>query len=276
MLSVENMAQRSVDKDSSNGTSSQRPRTKDVTGRFLRASSSLPTGRLVKEETLSLFDTVQALEIMDPKMDAGFLGPGETLKDQYDIGRDLLPEEVLGIMDQMLCYQMAWHQGYALSQNLFSSLYIDHILSAKRDLGTAPTLCNVETGKQPNELTQVVLLAFCITVIKSCDICIEIVGNQQYYEEEDFNTQTFGRDLLQDFDDFNYFALLENAYIWLARQHEKGLIEKAMSNAMRARLVVNLRMLDSIFPISPDFPILVATKHSSSNSQHLALNLIRK
>ncbi len=43
---------------------------------------------------------------MDPKMDSGYLEPGETLEDQYDVFRHLLPEEVIGVMDQMLCYEV--------------------------------------------------------------------------------------------------------------------------------------------------------------------------
>lgn len=45
---------------------------------------------------------------MDPKMDTGFLAEGETLDDDYDVGRDLLPEEVLGIIDQLLCLEVGW------------------------------------------------------------------------------------------------------------------------------------------------------------------------
>ena len=39
-------------------------------------------------------------------MDSGYLEPGETLDDEYDISRDLLPEEVVGIMDQILCHEV--------------------------------------------------------------------------------------------------------------------------------------------------------------------------
>jgi len=46
---------------------------------------------------------------MDPKMDSGYLEPGETLEDQYDVSRHLLPEEVIGVMDQMLCYEVGVH-----------------------------------------------------------------------------------------------------------------------------------------------------------------------
>ena len=43
---------------------------------------------------------------MDPKMDSGYLAEGEALEDDYDVLGNLLPEEVIGIMDQMLCYEV--------------------------------------------------------------------------------------------------------------------------------------------------------------------------
>lgn len=39
-------------------------------------------------------------------MDSGYLAPGETLDDDYDVLGQLLPEEVIGIMDQLLCYEV--------------------------------------------------------------------------------------------------------------------------------------------------------------------------
>jgi len=47
---------------------------------------------------------------MDSKMDSGYLDPGENhakaLEDDYDVMRELLPEEVVGIMDQLLCHEV--------------------------------------------------------------------------------------------------------------------------------------------------------------------------
>lgn len=39
-------------------------------------------------------------------MDSGYLAPGETLDDDYDVLRDLQPEEVIGIMDQLICFEV--------------------------------------------------------------------------------------------------------------------------------------------------------------------------
>lgn len=43
-------------------------------------------------------------------MDSGYLGPGENhaqaLEDDYDVTRELAPEEVVGIMDELLCHEV--------------------------------------------------------------------------------------------------------------------------------------------------------------------------
>ena len=43
---------------------------------------------------------------MDPKMDTGYLTEDETMDDDYDVTRNLLPEELLGIIDQLLCLEV--------------------------------------------------------------------------------------------------------------------------------------------------------------------------
>jgi N-alpha-acetyltransferase 35, NatC auxiliary subunit len=47
------------------------------------------------------------VQIMDSKMDSGHLDPGETLEDEYDVLQSMLPEEVIGIMDQILCHEVS-------------------------------------------------------------------------------------------------------------------------------------------------------------------------
>lgn len=39
-------------------------------------------------------------------MDSGFLTSGESVEHDYDVLRKLLPEEVIGIMDQLLCFEV--------------------------------------------------------------------------------------------------------------------------------------------------------------------------
>ena len=44
---------------------------------------------------------------MDPKMDTGFLKPGETMEDYYDVSTRIQPESCLGVMDELLCLEVS-------------------------------------------------------------------------------------------------------------------------------------------------------------------------
>lgn len=46
---------------------------------------------------------------MDPKMDSGLLPSGESVEHDYDVLKELLPGEVIGIMDQILCFEVCFH-----------------------------------------------------------------------------------------------------------------------------------------------------------------------
>lgn len=43
---------------------------------------------------------------MDPKMDSACNDPHDEAVELYDVRRELLPYEVLGIMDQLLCHEV--------------------------------------------------------------------------------------------------------------------------------------------------------------------------
>ena len=58
-------------------------------------------------------------------MDSGYLAPGETFQDEYDVIRTLLPEEVIGIMDQLLCHEVRYQP---LPLNVTKSLGTDLII----------------------------------------------------------------------------------------------------------------------------------------------------
>jgi hypothetical protein len=131
---------------------------------------------------------------MDSKMDSGFLQPGETLEDDYDTLAPLLPEELIGIMDQLLCHEMAWHSGYPLSQTLFTSVYIDKLLWPDIQVLEQAQFHRGELSdaQRPGPLLQV-LRAYCLALIKGCDFVIAKITGRDYFEEEDFCTHTYNR-----------------------------------------------------------------------------------
>ena len=48
-------------------------------------------------------------------MDNGYLAPGETLEDEYDVVRPLLPHEIIGIMDRLLCHEVKFSPTHTIS-----------------------------------------------------------------------------------------------------------------------------------------------------------------
>ena len=52
---------------------------------------------------------------MDPKLDSGYLAPGESLESEYDVLRPLSAEECIGVMDQLLCQEVCDHASMAYS-----------------------------------------------------------------------------------------------------------------------------------------------------------------
>ncbi|KAK4095167.1 hypothetical protein PCL_09195 [Purpureocillium lilacinum] len=100
----------------------------DITQKFAQAAKTLAPGELVKDGFFTLFESVSALEIMDPKMDSGCVKPGDEFEELFDVSRALDPQEVLGVMDQLLCHEMSWHMGYPLAQTILTSVYVEALL----------------------------------------------------------------------------------------------------------------------------------------------------
>lgn len=217
---------------------------KDVTKEFAIAASQLKPGELVKDDFFTLFEAVGALEIMDPKMDSGFIPPDEETGLDLFQSRKLIESEALWIMDQMLCLEITWLDGYPLSQTIFTSLHIDRILSPDRgkdDLwrgGSNPIL----PWEQRDLLVDNILLAYSIATIKSCQLASFLVQSQTYYEEEDFVTHLFGRELLPEVGSNAALDLMKDALFWI-RQH---LGDTEMSQALMERCHFRLLLLQTL------------------------------
>ncbi|KAK4226484.1 putative MAK10 subunit [Podospora fimiseda] len=170
----------------------------DITEKFRIAAQTLEPGELVKDGHFTLFESVGALEIMDPKMDSGFLAPGESLDEDYDVTRPLLPREVIGIIDRLLSLEMAWHLGHPLSQTLLTNVYIERMLNPEpMSLEEADFIRDRGAEKDPMHQ---VLRAYCLGLVKTCWFVNERIKQEHYHEEEDFVTNTYTRSLLEDID----------------------------------------------------------------------------
>ncbi|KAK9855574.1 NatC N(alpha)-terminal acetyltransferase [Penicillium brevicompactum] len=221
---------------------------RDITAEFTAAASKLNTGQLVKDETFTLFEAVGALEIMDSKMDSGYIAPGENLEqaleDDYDVRKPLTPEEIVGLMDQLLCHEVgdtvAWHKGHPLSQTLFTSIYLDRLLWP-----VPRTIEDARFDRVPSEspLVSLVLRAYCLSLVKACDLVHARVATEYYYEEEDFVSQLYNRNLLSAIHISRFHELLDQATAWLAEQAD---IDQKLKDAIRCRLAFRHEFLSAL------------------------------
>jgi hypothetical protein len=96
---------------------------------------------------------------------------------------------------------MSWHDGHPLSTTLFSSAYIDKIVTIQH---AGPSLGQKSTTSENQEpyrafgtsFLHSVLTAYCRGLIKCCDQVHSVILGQNYFEEEDFVSQKFNRSLL--------------------------------------------------------------------------------
>src|SRR4051794_13598991 len=84
-------------------------------------------------------------------------------------------------------HKMAWHQGNPLSQTLFTSLYIDKLLSASpKAVEDAHFGCPyspaVHRGDVPASLLHIVLRTYCLALLKCCNCVHRRIEAEHCYE----------------------------------------------------------------------------------------------
>nr|OQO27945.1 hypothetical protein B0A51_04291 [Rachicladosporium sp. CCFEE 5018] len=208
----------------------------DVTAAFAKASKALPPGELVKDEFFTLFEAVAALEIMDPKMDSGVILQGESEELGLDPGAPLTAAQVVGIMDHLWCLEAAWLEGYPLSQTIYTSVHVDALM-APENRHPYPLPSSPSAGDQATEagLTHAVLRAYCIAVIKTVECVLQMVQSQNFYEEEDFVTHLFGRELLPKTTEQEAVDLLNDAASYVDTHELDSDVAHALHNRLAAR-----------------------------------------
>nr|XP_026692258.1 N-alpha-acetyltransferase 35, NatC auxiliary subunit-like [Ciona intestinalis] len=151
----------------------------DVTQPFSEACEGLKLGELVHEPNFGLYEAMSAIEMMDPKMDAGMLGGQakrqvSSFKERIAEGsiklNNLIPCELISVMDVCQTCILSWLEGQSLAQTVFTCLYLH-----ETDL-----------------IQDRILKAYCIGVLKLCHLIKEKVFKANVFEEEDFQTLTYG------------------------------------------------------------------------------------
>ena len=181
---------------------------KDITAQFAAASRTLPIGQLVKDENFGLFEAMSAIELMDPKMDAGMLCNKELCQvssAEEAIEKGLLPlsigtEDIIGVSDELLSCICTWLNGHSLAQTVLTCLYLHSI----------------------PQIESPVLVSICNAALKCCELIYCIISTAGCYEEEDFLSCTYGYSLSPNMSSSKVIALLKDGEDELNRKIKRG------------------------------------------------------
>ncbi|TPX63910.1 hypothetical protein SpCBS45565_g06277 [Spizellomyces sp. 'palustris'] len=140
----------------------------------------LEVGQLAHPEGFTLWEAMSAIEMMDPKMDAGMGLPPELTSGKLAVSdiktKRFTAAEVIGIIDELISLEMSWISGNLLCQTLFTCIYLH----------------------DPYKITSPLLQAYVIAVLKTANLIRREVTMAHVYEEEDFIPDSMGLSLCEE------------------------------------------------------------------------------
>lgn len=180
----------------------------DITDEFKEAIKDLELGELLHDELFGLFEAMSAIEMMDPKMDAGMRcnrGNKPPLTFHQAIERNILPlhniplKDQLAVMDNTWACMVSWLDGHSLAQTVFTNLYLH----------------------SPHSIQDKALRAFCIAIFKIIDIIKDFINRGLVFEEEDFQPLMYGYRLMPDVTDARTIGMLKEIEDEMSRKQVK-------------------------------------------------------
>uniref|UniRef100_A0A8D9A5B8 Protein MAK10 homolog n=1 Tax=Cacopsylla melanoneura TaxID=428564 RepID=A0A8D9A5B8_9HEMI len=157
----------------------------DITKEFFESIKYLELGELLHDEFFGLFEAMSAIEMMDPKMDAGMIcNRGNNSVMNFDKAvttgvinvKDIPLDVQIGVIDETYSCLVSWLGGHSLAQTLFTNIYLH----------------------KPHSLESPAMKAFAICIHKLIDVIRDFVNRGVVYEEEDFQPMLYGYRLLPD------------------------------------------------------------------------------
>uniref|UniRef100_A0A8C9SWA3 N-alpha-acetyltransferase 35, NatC auxiliary subunit n=1 Tax=Scleropages formosus TaxID=113540 RepID=A0A8C9SWA3_SCLFO len=207
----------------------------DVTQEFKEACKGTDSFLMARFDCFGLFEAMSAIEMMDPKMDAGMIGNQvnrkvlnfeQAVKDGAIRVRDLSLPELIGIIDTCFCCLITWLEGHSLAQTVFTCLYVHN----------------------PDLIQDSAMKAFALGILKVCDIAREKVNKAAVFEEvcsleidilqEDFQAMTYGFKMANNVTDLRVTGMLKDveddlqrrvhvnrslSHVWFLSQHQQCL-----------------------------------------------------
>uniref|UniRef100_A0A672IUQ9 N-alpha-acetyltransferase 35, NatC auxiliary subunit n=1 Tax=Salarias fasciatus TaxID=181472 RepID=A0A672IUQ9_SALFA len=191
----------------------------DITHEFKGSCKELNLGELLHDKLFGLFEAMSAIEMMDPKMDAGMIGNQVNRKvlnfeQAIKVGaikvKDLSLPELIGIIDTCFCCLITWLEGHSLAQTVFTCLYVHN----------------------PDLIEEPALKAFALGMLKVCDIAREKVNKAAVFEEEDFQAMTYGFKMANNVTDLRVTGMLKDVEDELQKKVKVSSLDNFQSESL--------------------------------------------
>ena len=168
-------------------------RWEDLEPLLQSCASAMRSGELMHQKSFGLFEAMSAVEIMDPKMDAGCGGMSrggvrddKTTTKKRPMVPDvaaLAPEEMKTIADMLVARENSWHVGNALPPTVFSCLYLK-----EDELRKLSAFASSSASSWPTKAFETLMT----TTLPFVGLIKKMVEIGDVFEEEDFNPHDYG------------------------------------------------------------------------------------
>ncbi len=196
----------------------------DITSKFTALVGNLHPGELVQEVNFSLFDAMSAIELMDTKMDAAlqwkmFRNYPRTLKEAIKKGvlkcSDHSPEELVGIIDEVLACIATWLEGHTLAQTVFTCMYLLDI----------------------DKVENIYLRAFSLAIVKTVEYMRACICQGRVFAEDDQQGVCHGFNMLTNVSESVIVASLKEADDKLQNILKQVATEQSKSDTNAEKLI---------------------------------------
>eukprot|EP00698_Gefionella_okellyi_P007243 TRINITY_DN1759_c1_g1_i1.p1 TRINITY_DN1759_c1_g1~~TRINITY_DN1759_c1_g1_i1.p1 ORF type:complete len:472 (-),score=91.50 TRINITY_DN1759_c1_g1_i1:1937-3325(-) len=165
----------------------------DVTDLLASAAADMEPGQMIESPSFRLHEAMSAMEVMDPKFDAG-MHPERacTLDVCIELGKlpqELSSSQLLGIMDRLFVCEQLWLSGTSIAQTIFTCLYLHRL----------------------KDIADPILSAFGKTLLKTCEIFRLAVIRSDVHQEEDFVTHLYSLSLADDIEQEEILSRMKDA-----------------------------------------------------------------
>jgi len=184
----------------------------DITDKFTSLAGKLQPGDLVQDPDFSLFDAMSAIELMDKKMDASLLWMSfksyprtidEALASERMKCDGYTPEELIGVMDEVLACIATWLEGHTLAQTVFTCVYLLDV----------------------NKIENVYLKSFSLAIVKTVEYMRACICQGRVFAEDDQQGLCHGLDMLN-----SVTEIVINSSLKAAEEQLQALLKRLSGN----------------------------------------------